>query len=202
MNYTAIAHLPNMEALGQYLREVREGQSISKESVAEQLRIRPLYLNALESGDWSALPGMAYGRGYLRRYAELLRLPQDEVMEVCEKLQGKVSSRLHYFETASTERNPSRGILWMSLFAALMVALAWYVGQEDAPELPAPDYALPKAMMEEQHQAAEITPSPYSLPAQECMKLVQVAQDPCYLVQEPKAPAMLAYQPITRHYQP
>lgn len=200
MNYTAIAHLPNMEALGQYLREVREGQNLSKESIAEQLHIRLVYLNALESGDWSVLPGMAYGRGYLRRYAEFLRLPQDEVMEVCEKLQGKVSSRLHYFETASTEQNPSRGMMWMSLLAAVLVAVAWMIGAEDDAELPPPDYALPKAITEEQNQAAEVIPSPYLLPAQECMKLVHVVQDPCYLVQEPKAPAMLAYQPIVRSY--
>lgn len=176
----AIPNLDNLQALGQYLREVREGQHLKKEEVAQRLRVRLLYLGALESGDWSVLPGLAYGRGYLRRYASLLGLPEEEVMGVCDRLQGKVSSRLHYFETASTEQQPSRRILWFSLLAVMVMALAWYHWREQEVAAPEPDYTLPEAWSEAQQRVPEVTPSPYPPAAQECMKLLQVLQDPCY----------------------
>jgi cytoskeletal protein RodZ len=197
MSNSAISNLPDLEALGQYLREVREGQRLKKETVAEQLHVRMAYLNALESGDWSALPGLAYGRGYLRRYAELLGLPQGEVMALCDRLQGKVSTKLNYFETASTEQQPSRTVLWLSLAAIVAMGTLWNALQSNDIEAIEADLSVPQSWLESKEAVPEVTPSPYSLPAQECMKIVQVISDPCYRVQEAKAVPMLAYQPIT-----
>lgn len=62
------------EDIGQKLRETRQGLDISLEQAAEETRIRLHYLQALESGDFSQLPSKAHEKGFLRAYAEYLRL--------------------------------------------------------------------------------------------------------------------------------
>lgn len=185
-----IATLESLEALGQYLREIRESEQYSLEQAARLLHIRPTYLKALESGNWSSLPGQAYGRGYLRSYAVLLGISGDEVMEVCDRIQGKISTRLHYFETSSTEEHPSRRILWIS--AALLIALSvgWYY--ERTVETVIMPYYSPTPVLEEESEENII----YPLAAQECMKLLQKPQDPCYWVREEKKMPVLAQWPV------
>ena len=50
------------------------------EDVAEYLRIRPSYLDALEQGDLSAMPGSTYALGFLRSYAHYLGFDGDELI--------------------------------------------------------------------------------------------------------------------------
>lgn len=190
-----LAHIDSIEQLGHYLREVRESRKVTLEAASEATHIRPAYLRALESGDWSALPGMAYGRGYLKGYAEFLGLEAAAVLEASTRLQGKVTARLNYLDIVSTEETPSPALLWLSLLSLLMLGLGWagwyYAGTESA----APDYSLPPAIAALLEQKSLVTPSPYPPAAQECMKLLQRPVDPCYLREEKPSP-MLAYRPL------
>jgi cytoskeleton protein RodZ len=61
-------------ALGERLREARLARGESLADAAAVLRIRPAFLEALESGDHSCLPGDAYASGFLRCYAGHLGL--------------------------------------------------------------------------------------------------------------------------------
>ncbi len=49
--------------------------------VAEELRIRAAYLQALEEGSYHSLPGVTYASGFVRTYATYLGLPADEMVE-------------------------------------------------------------------------------------------------------------------------
>jgi cytoskeleton protein RodZ len=62
------------QAIGQQLRQAREARSITLEQAAQATHLRIYYLEALESGDLSALPSIAQGRGFLRSYAGFLNL--------------------------------------------------------------------------------------------------------------------------------
>lgn len=68
------------EAIGQQLRESRQGLEISLEQAAEETHIRLHYLQALENGDFNALPSKAHERGFLRSYAEYLGLDSDSML--------------------------------------------------------------------------------------------------------------------------
>lgn len=68
------------EGLGLWLRRARETRQLSLEDVEKQLRIRRRYLQALEVGDYSALPGAIQARGFLRNYARFLGVPVDEAL--------------------------------------------------------------------------------------------------------------------------
>lgn len=74
--------LQNKQAsLGEVLRATREKKHLSIEDVSCTLRIPVPYLLALESEDYTRLPGSTYIKGYLRAYARLLGISSDEVIE-------------------------------------------------------------------------------------------------------------------------
>lgn len=68
------------ETIGQRLRKAREARYLSLEKVSEETRIRKVFLQALESDDYSLLPSATQGRGFLRNYAGYLGLDMDEMI--------------------------------------------------------------------------------------------------------------------------
>jgi cytoskeleton protein RodZ len=64
---------------GADLRAARERIGWSLPDIADALRIRPAYLEALEAGRIADLPGNAYTLGFMRSYARALGLDPDEV---------------------------------------------------------------------------------------------------------------------------
>jgi len=67
------------ESIGTTLKQRREARHLSIAQVAEQTRIRPHYLQALENDDLSAIPSMVQARGFLRLYTEFLGLNLEEL---------------------------------------------------------------------------------------------------------------------------
>ena len=62
------------------LREGREAAGLTVAAVAQQLKLAPRQIVALEEGDFAKLPGRTFIRGFLRNYARLLRLDPDAVI--------------------------------------------------------------------------------------------------------------------------
>lgn len=71
---------PGAQSVGAGLREVRERLGWKLPDMAESLRIRPEFLEAIEAGDLGALPGAAYRTGFVRTYARSLGLDPDEIL--------------------------------------------------------------------------------------------------------------------------
>jgi cytoskeletal protein RodZ len=69
-----------VSTLGEQLRAQRERKGITLEQAAADTRIREKFLTALEGGDYPALPGAVYTRGFLRNYAEYLDLETAELV--------------------------------------------------------------------------------------------------------------------------
>lgn len=74
------------EELGAILRSEREKKNINITDVANQLKINPRNLRAMEEGDVEALPHPAYVRGFIRSYATLLGLGQEELQELMDSI--------------------------------------------------------------------------------------------------------------------
>jgi len=66
--------------VGGELRAVRERLGWRLSDVAAELRIRLPYLEAIERGELSALPGAAYQTGFVRTYSQALGLDGDEIL--------------------------------------------------------------------------------------------------------------------------
>jgi hypothetical protein len=63
--------------IGNSLREARERQGLGYPEIELATKIRSKYIRALEEEDFTAIPGDAYIRGFLRTYAEYLGLDGD-----------------------------------------------------------------------------------------------------------------------------
>jgi cytoskeleton protein RodZ len=70
-----------MDELGLILQEARENKGLTLQEVQEQTRINASYLEALENGEYSALPSPVHVRGFLRNYARFLDLDPDPLLE-------------------------------------------------------------------------------------------------------------------------
>ncbi|USX22584.1 helix-turn-helix domain-containing protein [Oxalobacteraceae bacterium OTU3REALA1] len=59
---------------GAQLAAQREAMGMSVEQIADQLKLAPRQVVALEAGDYASLPNMAVVRGFVRAYAKVVKL--------------------------------------------------------------------------------------------------------------------------------
>jgi hypothetical protein len=71
-----------MAATGTRLREERETRGVSLEQIAEATGVGLAYLEAMEAGRFDALPGRAFGKLYIRAYAEVLAFDPRPLIEL------------------------------------------------------------------------------------------------------------------------
>ena len=62
------------------LRAAREAMGMSLDTVAQQLKLAPRQVTALEEDDFARLPGRTFVRGFLRNYARLVRIDAEKVL--------------------------------------------------------------------------------------------------------------------------
>lgn len=70
-----------MTELGEALRVAREKRGLTIADVSRETRIKESFLEALENGEYSNIPGPAYVTGFLRNYARVVGLHPDDVVE-------------------------------------------------------------------------------------------------------------------------
>jgi len=75
-----------MDSLGEFLKEARLKSNISIEQVVEDTHIVKKFIEAIERDEFSAFPGEAYLKGFLRTYSQYLGLDSDDVIKKYEKI--------------------------------------------------------------------------------------------------------------------
>ena len=63
--------------VGDTLRRARESQNLTVKDIEKGTSIRSLYIEAIEKGEYGTLPGMVYAKGFVRNYANFLKLDAD-----------------------------------------------------------------------------------------------------------------------------
>jgi cytoskeleton protein RodZ len=113
--------------VGEELRDAREASGLSIQDMSEALRIRRVYLVALEEGRMRDLPSPAYAWGFVRNYANALGLDADEMVRRFRDSAGPAAPRRHdlIFPEPVPERGMPTGIL--VLVGAVLVVVA-YIG--------------------------------------------------------------------------
>jgi cytoskeleton protein RodZ len=115
-----------MASLGERLRVAREARGLSLSEVSEQIRIRTVYLVALEEENWRAIGAPVYVRGFLRTYARFLGLdPEEVVTQFGEAVPSEPASEPHYVAGPAPRRSST--ITWIAAcIAVLLVAFVAY----------------------------------------------------------------------------
>lgn len=67
--------------IGSKLKEAREARNLSLGDVQQETKIQTRYLQAIEEGNFSIMPGKFYTRAFIRQYAEAVGLDPEELME-------------------------------------------------------------------------------------------------------------------------
>jgi len=68
-----------MASPGEMLRLARERQGRPLEDLAAEIKVSAHYLEAIEAGDLSRLPGGFFTRSFVRQYARALAIPADQI---------------------------------------------------------------------------------------------------------------------------
>ena len=115
-------------AVGRVLREAREGFGQDIATVSQQLRIRSVYLTAIEEGRYQDLPGSTYAVGFVRSYAEYLGLEPNEIVRRFRDEAAEVNGRtkLNFPMPAVEARVPSGALVLMALMVAVLAYGGWY----------------------------------------------------------------------------
>jgi cytoskeleton protein RodZ len=129
--------------VGAELREARERLGWSLSDVAANLRIRYVYLLALEEGRVADLPGMAYAIGFLRAYAKLLGLdPNDMSRRLRAEAGADRKTELEFPAPVPDRGVPAGVVVLLGVVLAIGAYVAWYRVSGDRPD-PTPVQAVP-----------------------------------------------------------
>lgn len=78
----------NSQTLGEKLKGIRENSGVSLNEIAKATKVRKVYLEMLENGEFEKLPPDVYVRGFLNSYARYLGIEAGDVMKLYEKERG------------------------------------------------------------------------------------------------------------------
>lgn len=119
---------PEGRSVAALLREARESSGLDLGEVAAQLRIRRVYLQAIEDGRFDELPGPVYAVGFVRAFAEQLGLDGEEMVK---RFKAETSGlerapELLFPSPLPESRFPGGAVLVVSFALAAAVYGGWY----------------------------------------------------------------------------
>ena len=114
--------------LGAMLRESRVSLGRELEDVAAELRIRQVYLQAIEDGRLDDLPGITYATGFLRAYADFLGLDGEDLVRRFKAAGMAVAQAtdLHLPSPVEEGRLPTGSVLLVAALLAVGAYGGWY----------------------------------------------------------------------------
>jgi cytoskeletal protein RodZ len=134
--------------LGERFRAAREARGFSLSDVGEQIRIRSVYLAAIEEANWSAIGAPVYVRGFLRTYARFLGLDPEEAVAAFNRTQPEPPGSGAAAREQAAAKPPRRSglLLWIvGSIAVLLIAFVVYneatLRAQQAAVAPAPSAA-------------------------------------------------------------
>lgn len=133
-------------AVSELLKTTRERAGQDLQVIAQVLRIRYIYLEAIEAGRYEDLPGKTYVVGFVRAYADHIGLDSDEVVnrfkQEVEGLEGR--SELMFPSPVTEQSVPGGAIIMIGLVILAAAYGGWYfLSSQDrdvaelVPDLPA-----------------------------------------------------------------
>lgn len=127
-NLASLGSTPEASEFGAALRDMRVAHNTDVSTVASTLRIRQVYLQAIEDGRFDDLPGPTYAAGFVRAYAEYLGLDIAETMQRYRDVTGNASGQAPLVAPSPVVegRLPTGFILLVAAVIAATAYGSWY----------------------------------------------------------------------------
>lgn len=119
--------------VGETLRAAREAQGLSLAEVGARTRVPLRHLEAIEAGDYAALPSPTYAVGFARAYARAVAADEVAVARAARVEVDRLERRqpeYEPYEVTDPARVPSRGVAIVAagLALGLLILVALYFG--------------------------------------------------------------------------
>ena len=140
------------QSVGERLRIMRESQKLDLNDIATRTRIPLRHLQAIEKGDYAALPSQTYAMGFTRSYARALDADDAPLIAKLREELGREDPAMRGqlpYEPVDPARVPSRLLAWtaLGLLALLVVGYGlWrtqYYGDDTITPVPSETAAEP-----------------------------------------------------------
>ncbi|MFV0432117.1 MAG: helix-turn-helix domain-containing protein [Alphaproteobacteria bacterium] len=124
------------EHVGYYLKKARERLEISLEQASEDIRVRRVYLEAIEEGRYDQLPGTAYAVGFVRNYAKYLGLDAPRVVEQFRAESTPQQTEMELEVPIAVENNslPKKAIILAAVVLAILSIIFYMFVLKDSNE--------------------------------------------------------------------
>jgi cytoskeleton protein RodZ len=131
--------------VGERLRILRESAKLDLNDIATRTRIPLRHLEAIERGDYAALPSQTYAMGFTRSYARALGTDDVPLIASLREELGREDPALRGqlpYELTDPSRVPSRLLAWTFAGLALLMAIGYgvwrtqYYGDDDVTPVP------------------------------------------------------------------
>ena len=114
--------------LGEKLQQARESRGTTIAEVAEQTRISPLYIEAIENNDYRTLPGGIFNKGFVKSYSKYVGLDEQEAIQdyiqLISQQEGTVTEEPKtYKPEVLTDESTNSSSLMTIIFAIVILGL-------------------------------------------------------------------------------
>jgi cytoskeleton protein RodZ len=121
---------------GKLLQDAREDKNLRPEDVAYELRLTPSQVLSLEENDYSNMPEETYVRGYLRNYARLVGVAENEILVSFARLTRGSETKTQVALPVSEENldKSNKSIHWLAVgivFAVVILSAVWVLKPHD-----------------------------------------------------------------------
>ncbi len=146
---------PSGTTPGTLLKTVRQEKGISVVDVAARLCLSAQFIEDIEHDDYSRMSARAYARGYIMSYAQLLGVPQSQILPTLNNVSMdfappkntlKLDERSNpVYQPVESHRPHSNVLLWISIFVIIILiglVVMWWKGPSAPSGKSAPEHPL------------------------------------------------------------
>lgn len=130
---------------GQLLSEAREAANLSVEDISKKLHLKAALISAMEENNFDEITSVTFARGYLKSYAKLLHVDEEDILAAFEHYTTAEQQQLE-MQSFSNRKGKKKLDSWLTILTALLVigiiaaVAVWYIrNQPLATETPATD---------------------------------------------------------------
>ena len=121
----------NLLSIGTFLKSEREKKGYTLDQMASEIRLRQYLLEAIENENWDILPAPVFVKGFIRSYAKVLGLNEEEIVNKYDSI-GELKEPLPK-PLAKPIRSRSTPIILIILVLGVIAAIIFFWRSSETP---------------------------------------------------------------------